>query len=329
MRVSILHVLMLIATTVVAIGRSSRQASAREEARATCAGLEPGPARTVTRILDGETVALDDGTELRLIGALAPRAIDAGAEAGTWPAEIAATEELRALLAGKSVELAFGGERSDRYGRIQAHAYIREGDGRRWVQGHLLEQGLARAYVVAGNRACTDALLAAERGAREARRGLWAEAAYQVRPADRPAQLARYRSTFQLVEGRIAGVAPVRGMIYLNFDADWRRAFSAALRRGDRSVLGVDAGNPKALEGRLVRVRGWIEQRSGAANGPSIELSTAGLIEVLDEPGPGAAAAGSLPGRRGAGQRGGMPREPDSKPPEPETKPPGLVETGR
>src|SRR5262245_17214436 len=68
-------------------------AAATAETGTACAGLEPGPARTVTRVLDGETVALDDGTELRLIGALAPRAVDADAEA--WPAEAAATEALR------------------------------------------------------------------------------------------------------------------------------------------------------------------------------------------------------------------------------------------
>ena len=280
MRISILRLLVLVAATAAAFGSSSGQASALDATRPTCADLEPGPARTVTRVLDGETVALDDGTELRLVGALAPRAIDAGAEPGMWPAEIAATEEVRALLLGKSVELAFGGERGDRYGRLQAHAYIREGEERRWVQGHLLEQGLARAYIVAGNRACADALLAAEGSAREARRGLWAEAAYQVRPADKPSQLARYRSTFQLVEGRIAGAALVRGMIYLNFDADWRRAFSVALRRADRSFLGANAGDPKALEGSLVRVRGWIERRSGPSNGPSIELS----LETVSRP---------------------------------------------
>src|SRR5438876_6042977 len=174
MPVFIRRLLVCVAATTVAFGASSWQASALDEPRLSCTGLEPGPARTVTRIIDGETAALDDGTELRLIGALVPRAIDAGTEPGTWPAEIAAKEELRALLLGKSVELAFGGERSDRYGRIQAHAYVREGDDRRWVQGHLLEQGLARAYIVAGNRACADAVLSAQRGARAARRGRWA-----------------------------------------------------------------------------------------------------------------------------------------------------------
>ena len=189
----------------------------------TCAGLEAGPTRTVARIIDGETVALDDGTELRLIGALAPRAIDAGADPGLWPLEVAAQEELRALILGKSIELAFGGARTDRYGRLQAHAFWMEGDQRRWVQGHLLQQGLARAYGQAGNRACAREALEAERVAREARRGLWADAAYHARSADSPRELLRYRSTFQVVEGPIARVALVRGTIYLNFGANRRR----------------------------------------------------------------------------------------------------------
>ena len=151
-----------------------------------CAGLEAGPTRTVARIIDGETLALDDGTELRLIGALAPRAIDAGADPGLWPLEVAAQEELRALILGKPIELAFGGERTDRYGRLQAHAFWMEGDQRRWVQGHLLQQGLARAYGQAGNRACAKEALEAERMAREARRGLWADAAYRARPEPVP-----------------------------------------------------------------------------------------------------------------------------------------------
>ena len=283
----------------------------------TCATLEPGPKRTVTRVIDGETVALDDGTELRLIGALAPRALDAGADPGRWPLEIAAQAELQALVLGKSIELAFGGERTDRYGRLQAHAFIDEGGERRWVQGHLIEQGLARAYTLAGNRACADELLARERAAREARRGLWAEAAYQVRPADRPAQLSRHRSTFQVVEGRIARVAQVRGIIYLNFAADWRRAFSASLRRGDRALLGASAGDPKALEGKPVRVRGWIELHKA----PTVNLSVGGLIELLDEPADAASTA-PPPDRRSQAPRSPAPRAP-------ETQTPGLIEAGR
>jgi len=301
-------------------------ASAYDESPPTCTGLVPGPARTVARVIDGETLALDDGTELRLIGALAPRALDAGAAPGTWPLEIAASEELRALVLGRSVELAFGGERGDRYGRLQAHAFVRDGDRRLWVQGHLIAQGLARAYVQAGNRACADALAAAEREAREVRRGLWADAAYQVRSGYRPSELARYRGTFQVVEGRIERVAQGRGgTVYLNFEKDWRRAFAVSLRRGDREALGADAaGDAKALEGKLVRARGWIEQ---LGHGPTIDLSTAGLVELLDGPVSGPPGGASEQG--GRGPRGRV-TTPDGQPHrEPETKPPGLVETGR
>ena len=248
------------------------------DSTAACTGLEPGPARTVTHVLDGETVALDDGMELRLIGALAPRAIDADAEAGAWPTEVAAMEALRGLVLGKSIELGFAGERADRYGRLQAHAFLVEQGGRQWVQGHMVEHGFSRAYALAGSRACSDALLAAERAAREARRGLWAEAAYQVRPADKPAELLRYRASFQLVEGKIVRVGQTRGTIYLNFDRNWRRGFSVSLRRDDSQLFGEHASNPKALEGRSVRVRGWMAERAGA---PVIGLSAGGLIEIV------------------------------------------------
>jgi micrococcal nuclease len=254
-------------------------AAAIAQEAATCPELEPGPARTVARVVDGETLALDDGSEVRLIGALPPRALDAGLEPGAWPIEAAATEALRSLVLGKSIELAFGGERVDRYGRLQAHGLLIEGEQRRWVQGHLLAQGLARAYLQAGNRVCAKELAAAEQAAREARRGLWLEAAYQPRDADDAAGLLRYHARFQVVEGRIVRAAQVRGLVYLSFGGHRRQAFYALLRIEDRAVLGEYAANPKGLEGRMVRVRGWIERRG---NTPTINLSSAGLIEVLD-----------------------------------------------
>ena len=245
----------------------------------TCNRLDAGPALSVVSIIDGETLALDDGSALRLIGALAPRAIDLGLAPGAWPVESATSDALRDLVLGKSVEIRFDGAREDRYGRHLGHAFRIDGAERVWVQGHLLERGLARAYTTFGSRTCAADLLAAERPAREARRGLWAEAAYQIRAANDADALLAYRTTFQLIEGAVIRVAVARGTIYLNFERNRREAFSASFRRDDRHLLGDHAADPKALEGHRVRVRGWIEQRTG----PVIDLSAAGQLEVLDQ----------------------------------------------
>jgi len=190
------------------------------------------------------------------------------------------TGALRDLVLGKSIELKFDAARFDRYGRLQAHAFLIEGEQRRWVQHYLVSRGHARAYALPGNDACIGELMSGESAAREAGLGLWAEAAYQVRSASTPADLIAYRTTFQLVEGRVVRVAATRGRIYLNFEHNRREAFSASLRRDDRQLLGSFADNTKALEGRRLRVRGWIDVRDG----PRIDLSAGGSIEVIADP---------------------------------------------
>ena len=194
-----------VAVLAFALSLPAMTASAQSSAPGlACAGLEAGPTRTVARIIDGETVVLDDGTELRLIGALVPRAIDAGADPGMWPLEVAAQEELRALILGKSVGLAFGGARATATVGCRRMPSAIEGDRRRWVQGHLLAQGLARAYAEDGNRACSGRL---------SRPNAWrarpVAACGRMQPIEagrptHPRELSRYRSTFQVVEGHIA-----------------------------------------------------------------------------------------------------------------------------
>ena len=108
---------------------------------------------------------------------------------------------------------------------------------------------------------------------------MWAEAAYELRSADAAAALLRHSATYQVVEGRVVGVATTRGSIYLNFGPHRRRGFSVSMRLGDRARLGSFQDNPKGLEQALVRVRGWIEDRAGQ---PVIDFTAAGDIEVLD-----------------------------------------------
>jgi endonuclease YncB( thermonuclease family) len=248
----------------------------------TCA-LPAGPIRSVTRVTDGDTLQLDDGSELRLIGALAPQARDVGADAGAWPLAEEARQTLSHLVLGRSIALAFGGLRNDRYGRWLAHAIVEPEGRKEWVQGHMVARGMARAYLPPDNAACLSDLLVLERPAREGRLGLWTNAAYQIRSAESPEALLAYRHTFQLVQGRIAAVSHARGAIYLNFSDD-RRGFAAILKRPAHAL--PNGLTPDSLVGRIALVRGWIDRRSG----PIVEIETAGQIEVIDS----ADAVGSI-----------------------------------
>ncbi len=271
----------------------------RASAAAAGCDLEAGQDRAVARVIDSETLALDDGSDVRLIGVLGPRAFDTGAAPGSWPAEASTRQALADLTLGRSVRLAYTGPRRDRYGRHLAHVFI---TGRpdpaaaaeapaTWLQGLLLAGGLARASVLPGQRTCVDELLSQEAGARAASAGMWASAAYQPRHARETATLVRLAGTFQLVEGRVARVGEGRQHFYLSFGGDRRREFEVTFRRADRELLGTFGGDAGALAGRDVRVRGWIELRNG---GPVLDLSSGGLIEVLGG-GDGSQAAAADP----------------------------------
>ncbi len=242
-------------------------------------GLEPGPLRAVAEVLDGETVRLDDGKLVRLIGALAPRGRDARVGLGShdsgreadWPPATASRAALQELIGGGSIRLAFAGRRIDRYDRVLAHLFLKQGEKEIWVQGRMLETGHARAYALPDNDACLAELIARETVARKTGIGLWTHAAYRVRPADRPSELAHYVNTFQLVKGRISRAHASRRLTIVDLEnserppADANRRQRGAFRIVWTHRLARQAGMERAgnLVGQSVLVRGWIKERSG------------------------------------------------------------------
>ena len=236
--------------------------------------LQPGAVGTVSRIIDAETFALTDGSEVRLIGALAPRARDNRAGEAGWPAESVAVETLTTLVQGRTVQLSFGATRKDRYGRLLAHVFLDPKGERTWVQGALLSQGMARAYALPGAGECLSELLANERAAREGNIGLWSELPYRPIRADRTGLLLARRSTFQIVTGEVLAVSRTRNTVYLNFGSDWHSDFSV------RIPLNLAKAHPDwnamldDLKGKTIEVRGWIER----SNGPLIEISQPGEL---------------------------------------------------
>lgn len=248
--------------------------------------LEAGETRAVARVLDAETLVLDDGREVRLIGALAPRHQDVDGDPDFWQPEADARIALEHLTAGRSVTLGYDGAHTDRNGRLQAHVFLEPLPGEEiappgtWLQRRMIETGHARAYVAPGHPSCATSLVTFERSAREDGLGLWQNAAYHVRAAEPPWPLHALRDRFAIVEGEVANAAPVRGQVYLNFGADWRTDFTVLIKPAQRRALAAAGIEAAALAGSRVRVRGWITRR----NGPFIELADAAELEILDRP---------------------------------------------
>lgn len=253
-------------------------AAASAHAAETC-DLPPEREARVAEVLDGQTVLLEGGETVRLIGALAPEAPAFWKGETPWRASERIRRALEKLAIDRRVRLASGGRERDRRGRLLAHLFLIDGKRSVWVQGRLVEEGHARAYSLPQSRACVRALQALEQRARKDRRGLWGDPFYAVAEADEPEALAPRRYTFQIVEGTVLSVGETRNWTFLNFGPDYRTDFTVAIAAGDRRAFKGSDVEPKALEGERVRVRGWIERW----NGPVIKATHLEQIERLTE----------------------------------------------
>lgn len=240
---------------------------------AAAAELKQGPSARVVVVVDGDTVELDNGMKVRLVGIQAPKLPLGRPGFEAWPLADEAKAALENLIMGARVTLRYGGRQVDRHGRQLTHLYT--GDGV-WVQGELLRLGMARVYSFRDNRALVGAMLAIEGEARAQRRGIWNDDFYQVRPAEPPDQPI---DRFELVGGLVVAAAIVRGRAYLNFGPDWKADFTVSIESRHRRLFEADGIDIEALEGRLIRVRGWVE----FWNGPMIKVTHPEQIEVLGE----------------------------------------------
>jgi endonuclease YncB( thermonuclease family) len=228
----------------------------------------------VASVVDGRTLVLDDGREVRLAAVEVPPPSE--------PAGAAAKSALEALTAGQTIELRAAGAEpkpeTDRYGRLFGHVYVTKDSTERWIEAELIARGHARVAARVGERACATALLARERAARAAKLGLWADPYYVVRPADDAAAVAAERGRFAIVEGKVLSVNERGPTIYVNFGRRWTQDFTVTIAKRNESAFTNAGLEPKRLQGRRVRVRGYVEQRGG----PWVEATRPEQIELAE-----------------------------------------------
>jgi endonuclease YncB( thermonuclease family) len=218
--------------------------------RADCVPTATPESARVARIVDGDTLVLADGRSVRLIGINAPE-VGHGGKAGE-PLARQARDALRQLLPpGSTVYLQPGDDPRDSYGRTLAHAFRSRTGGS--AEAALIERGLAQQIVIPPNLAQADCLFVAERGARAARLGIWAESYFQPHAAR---ALTVADAGYRRVRLRVTDVKADRYGWWLESDGP----LTLRVRRTDATRF---ESSPPQWVGRELVVRGWLKNRSG------------------------------------------------------------------
>jgi endonuclease YncB( thermonuclease family) len=223
----------------------------------------------VASVIDGRTFRLTDGQEVRLAGVEL-----AGASASREDRGV-----LEQLLLDRDVTLRGPNPKPDRYGRLVALVFASEAQNA--IQDQLLDRGTAvftGDVAESDNKDCAMQLLGHEAAARRARKGIWADST-AIKNTERPGDILPWIGRFVVAEGKIASVREAGGTIYVNFSQRWTEGFAVTVPR--RMIRRFDAWGIalKTLEKKTVRVRGFVEQRTG----PRIEALGPGQIELAGD----------------------------------------------
>ena len=201
---------------------------------------------SVQRVVDGDTLRLNDGRSVRMIGLNTPELGKQGRS--DEPFAVAARKRLEALVAESDsrVGLLLGAESKDHYGRTLAHVFSAKGDN---LEAQMLADGLGFQVAVAPNVDLVDCQQAAERRARQAGLGLWKRS-----PVLKAEQIER--SGFAMVGGRVSKVQRNRGGIWIELQD------KLVLRVAPNLLDRFDDASLLALKGRQIEARGWVVDRS-------------------------------------------------------------------
>ena len=132
----------------------------------------PGVARAANprvciRVIDGDTIELDGGERVRLIGVNTPESVDPRRPVERFGKE--ASSFTRRLAEGTAVRLELDDETRDRYGRTLGYIYLPDDT---LLNAEIIRQGYGYAYTRFPYRRM-DEFVELEREAREQGRGLW------------------------------------------------------------------------------------------------------------------------------------------------------------
>ena len=227
-----------------------------------------------TAVIDGDTIRLEDGETVRLIGIDAPELSQPGGEMSR--------QYLAYLILGQKITLDEGYEDRDKYNRLLRFVYI----GNVCVNEEMIRQGYAEARYLSPDDPLREYYIQLEIEAEIAKAGLWSDYIFQPRSqlnwdydyltvidwsdAD------KFYGLCVIVEGIIVNTHNSGIVCFLNFSKNYDH-FSAVIFASDFPEFSMP---PEFLySGRTVHIIGIVLEYNGS---PEIIVKTPDQIKVLD-----------------------------------------------
>lgn len=211
--------------------------------------VKPGYSyHTIKTVYDGDTVVLEDGRKIRLLGINTPevRHRDKDADAGGEEAK----QWLINKLQNTKIRLQTDEELTDKYKRTLGHLFT---ENKEHINLELVKAGLAEISIYPPNLLYTAELLAAQQQAERAKIGIWQRPEYAAQPVSGLTE-AGHTGWTRLV-GKVTNVRKTRKSVYLEFSDTFEARIESKWQ-----YLFPDATN---YLGKNLEVRGWLNRNRG------------------------------------------------------------------
>ena len=222
----------------------------------------------VEKVIDSVTFQLPQDEKAQLYGLLHP--ID-------WPSSIKEVWKSQALLfqkkhiLGKNIVLV--NREKDVYGQFTGDIHDEDG---LCLQEHLLENGLAIAYIDNDEYHDAESYIESEKKARLARKNIWSQKV-TLSAEEAVDQLSRISGSFQIIEGTITSASKHKKTLYLNFGENWKEDMTISVPLSYCKTLAKYSIDCNSLVGKKVRIRGIVSSYFG----PIVECLHRWQLEIL------------------------------------------------
>ncbi len=195
---------------------------------------------------DGDTVILESGEKLRLIGLNTPELGKDGKP--DRPYALSARRTLQQLLKKHHYRIAlrYDSDERDHHGRRLAHPYLPDKTS---ITAHMLRRGLAIALTVPPNDWNVSCYRDAESQARRKRLGIWSLPRYKTIKTER---LTGNERGFRIVEGKILRIGRSKQALWVNLTGN------LALRINHEDIANFSNVDFDRIRGKRVIARGWM-----------------------------------------------------------------------